>query len=261
MEQAAYQVQLPTFKGPLDLLLHLIQQQQLDITTIALAKVTDQYLAYLAVRKEDTLDSPEDQEDVSDELAAFLSVAARLLLIKSRALLPRPPSDTDDVEDEGQDLVQQLRLYRRFKEVAEYLQERDQKSLHMFARTLPPAAQVEGWVPKLDLSGTTLDDLTSALYALLQEAEERAPELGTLVHTVTIEDKITQIGTLLSARSQVTFGSLLSETFSRVEVIVTFLALLEMIRDHRVAVHQEMLFGPISIKATSNLEGALAQDD
>jgi segregation and condensation protein A len=261
MEQAAYTVQLPTFKGPLDLLLHLIQQQQLDITTIALAKVTDQYLAYLAVRKEDTLNSPQDQEVVSDELAAFLSVAARLLLIKSRALLPRPPSDTDDVEDEGQDLVQQLRLYRRFKEVAEYLKERDQESLHMFARTLPPAAQVEGWVPKLDLSGTKLDDLTSALYALLQEAEKQAPELGALVHTVTIEDKITQIGALLCTQSQVTFRSLLGETFARVEVIVTFLALLEMIRDHRVAVHQETLFGPISIRATSNPEGALSQDD
>lgn len=250
MEQSSYQVQLPVFEGPLDLLLHLIQQQQLDITTIALAQVTDQYLAYLAVRKQATLDSPADQEHVSDELAAFLAVAARLLLIKSRALLPRPPSEADDMEDEGQDLVQQLRLYRRFKEVANYLQDRDQESLHMFARTVPPGAQAEGWEPKLDLSGTTIDHLTAALHALLQEVKEDTPELGTLVHTVTIEDKISQIRALLTTHSSVTFGSLLSKSYTRVEIIVTFLALLEMIRHHRVSVRQESLFGPIVIEAS-----------
>lgn len=261
MEQPAYQVHLPLFDGPMDLLLHLIQQQQLDITTIALARVTDQYLAYLAVRKEAALDSPAAQEHVSDELAAFLAVAARLLLIKSRALLPRPPSDTDELEDEGQDLVEQLRLYRRFKEMAEYLHDRDQESLHMYARTLPPGANISGWVPKLDLSGTTIDDLTYALYALLQEAKEDAPELGTLVHTVTIEDKISQIRMILSTRSQVTFRSLLDKTYSRVDVIVTFLALLEMIRHHRVAVRQETLFGPIIIEATPELDAEPAPED
>jgi segregation and condensation protein A len=261
MEQPAYQVHLPAFEGPLDLLLHLIQQQQLDITTIALAKVTDQYLAYLAVRKETTLDSPAEQDRVSDELAAFLAVAARLLLIKSRALLPRPPSDTDQLEDEGQDLVEQLRLYRRFKQMAEYLRDRNQESLHMYARTLPPGAQIEGWIPKLDLSGTTIDDLTSALYALLREATEDTTELGTLVHTVTIEDKISQIRALLSTRSQVTFRSLLDKTYSRVEVIVTFLAMLEMIRHRRVTVRQETLFGPIIIEAAPDLNAEPIPDD
>jgi segregation and condensation protein A len=261
MEQPAYEVHLPVFDGPMDLLLHLIQQQQLDITTVALAKVTDQYLAYLAVRKEAALESPEDQERVSDELAAFLAVAARLLLIKSRALLPRPPSEEDELEDDGQDLVEQLRLYRRFKEMAEYLRDRDQESLHMYARTLPPGSQIEGWIPKLDLSGTTMDDLTSALYALLQEATEDAPELGTLVHTVTIEDKITQIRTLLRTHPQVTFRSLLGKSYSRVEVIVTFLAMLEMIRHHRIAVRQERMFGPILIVAGPELNAEPTPED
>ena len=261
MEQPAYQVQLPTFEGPLDLLLHLIQQQQLDITTIALARVTDQYLGYLAVRKEATLDSPADQEHVSDELAAFLAVAARLLLIKSRALLPRPPSETDQEKDDGQDLVEQLRLYRRFKEIAQYLKERDEQALHMFARTVPPSAQAEGWEPKLDLSGTTIDSLTTALYALLQEVKEDAPELGTLVHTVTIEDKIAQIRTLLDTQPRVTFRSLLSDSYSRVEVIVTFLAILEMIRHHRVSVRQDSLFGTIVIEAEVEPDAEPRQGD
>jgi segregation and condensation protein A len=105
-----------------------------------------------------------------------------------------------------------------------------------------------------------MDDLTSALYALLQEATEDAPELGTLVHTVTIEDKISQIRTILSARSQVTFRSLLGKTYSRVEVIVTFLAMLEMIRHHRVAVRQETLFGPIIIVATPEFDAEPATE-
>jgi segregation and condensation protein A len=121
----------------------------------------------------------------------------------------------------------------------------------MFARTVPPSAQMAGWEPKLDLSGTTLEDLTSALYALLQEAHEDAPELGELVHTVTIEDKISQIRTLLNTHSSVTFRFLLGDHYSRVEVIVTFLALLEMIRHHRVSARQETLFGPIVIEAAA----------
>jgi segregation and condensation protein A len=133
------------------------------------------------------------------------------------------------------------------------LLDRDQESLHMFARTLPPGAQVEGWQPKLDLAGTTLDHLTSALYALLEEAEKEPPELEVLIHTVTIEDKIAQIRDLLAAESNVTFRSLLGKSYSRVEVIVTFLALLEMIRHHRVSVRQETLFGPIVIEATAEL--------
>jgi segregation and condensation protein A len=105
-----------------------------------------------------------------------------------------------------------------------------------------------------------MDDLTSALYALLQEAKEEAPELGILVHTVTIEDKISQIGTILSTRSQVTFRYLLGKTFSRVDVIVTFLAMLEMIRHHRVSVRQETMFGPILIIATPDLDAEPAPE-
>jgi segregation and condensation protein A len=157
------------------------------------------------------------------------------------------------MEEDGDDLVQQLRLYRRFKEMAAYLAERDKESLHMYARTLPPGAQIEGWQPKLELSGTTIDNLTTALYALLQEVEEEEPELGVLVQTVTISDKISQIRTLLSTHAQVTFGSLLADVHSRIEIIVTFLALLEMIRHRRVSVRQETLFGPIVIEPDAEL--------
>ena len=239
MEQQAYQVQLPVFKGPLDLLLHLIEQQELDITTIALAQVTDQYLAYLQLL----------HEARPDDLTAFLTVAARLLLLKSRALLPRPPKQIEEPEDVGEDLVRQLREYRQFKQIAQYLRERNQDTLHMFPRDLPVSKLVAGWQPKLDLSGTTLGDLTAALTTLLEEQADPDDGFTVPVHTVTIDSKIARISASLHTQQVLTFDSLLDDKSSTVEVIVTLLALLEMIRDGQVSVQQETLFGDILILA------------
>jgi segregation and condensation protein A len=249
--QPAYQVQLPVFEGPLDLLLHLIQQQELDITTIALAQVTDQYLAHLHAL----------QEVVPDDLTAFLTVAARLLLIKSRALLPRPPVEKEEEEEDvGEDLVRQLREYRRFKQIAQLLQTRTESALHAYPRTLPPSKQVGGWEPRLDLSGTELGDLTAALYALLSEGGEADTGFTVTPHTITIEHKIVQISTSLQAQQSLTFDSLLDDARSKVEIIVTLLALLEMIRDRRVWVRQESVFGTILIEPRDQSQNSAAQD-
>ncbi|MGD2144818.1 MAG: segregation/condensation protein A, partial [Anaerolineae bacterium] len=112
-----YQIQLPTFEGPLDLLLRLIEREELDVTSVALAQVTDQYLERLA----------ELERRQPRDLADFLVVAAKLVLIKSAALLPRPsrPDAPEDAEDVGQDLVHRLRLYKRFKEIAGLLHARE----------------------------------------------------------------------------------------------------------------------------------------
>jgi segregation and condensation protein A len=241
---------LPVFEGPLDLLLHLIEQQELDITAIALAQVTDQYLARLR-----TL-----QEVVPDDLTAFLTVAARLLLIKSRVLLPHPPSEKEDEEDVGEDLVRQLREYRRFKQIAQLLQTRTESALHAIPRTLPPSKQIGGWEPKLDLSGTGLCDLTAALYALL--SEESGPDANFTVtpYTITIEHKILQIGASLQTQHSLTFDSLLDDASSKVEIIVTLLAVLEMIRDCRISVRQEGMFGTILIELREQDQLTTAQD-
>jgi segregation and condensation protein A len=238
-EPQAYQVQLPAFKGPLDLLLHLIEQQELDITTIALAQVTDQYLAYMQLL----------HEARPDDLTAFLTVAARLLLLKSRALLPRPPKALEDTEDVGDDLVRQLREYKQFKQIAQFLQERNEDTLHMFPRDLPVSKLVAGWQPKLDLSGTTLGDLTIALTTLLEEQDEQDNGFSVPLHTVTIDSKIARISDLLRTQRTLSFESLLDDKSSIVEIIVTLLALLEMIRDRKVSVRQETLFGDILIVA------------
>ena len=236
MEQRSYQVQLPTFEGPLDLLLHLIEQQELDITTISLAQVTDQYLAYLRVV----------QDIHPDDLAGFMTVAARLLLIKSRALLPVPPQAAEEEEDLGEDLVRQLREYKRFKQAAQALDERDRSGLHMYPRSIPTARLIT-WEPKLDLADTSLDDLLTALHDLLSEQAEPENGIPIVPLSITIDDKIEQISDLLRSHAVLTFDGLLQDTTSRVEIIVTLLAVLELVRSLRVSVRQEQLFGEILI--------------
>jgi segregation and condensation protein A len=236
MEQRPYQVQLPASEGPLDLLLHLIERQELDITAISLARVTDQYLAYLRVV----------QEIRPDDLADFVATAARLLLIKSRALLPSAHKVVEEEDDIGEDLVRQLREYRRFKQIAQLLQKRDRDGLHMYPRSVPTARLIT-WEPKLDLAGTSLDDVVGALRALLDEQPEPESELDIVPYNVTIDDRITQISELLRSDEMLTFGDLLGETASKIETIVTLLAVLELIRDSRVSVRQETLFGEILI--------------
>ena len=237
MEQSSYQVRLAVFEGPLDLLLHLIEQHELDITAISLAQVTDQYLDYLRIL----------ETARADDLAEFIVVAARLMLIKSRALLPQPPKADEQDDDIGDDLVRQLVEYRRFKQIAQFLSERTETGAHMYPRTVP----VSSFTPKLDLGQVTLDDLIAALQSMLQaESPETEPSLDIVPNSVTIAEKIEVIQALLGAESPdrtLTFHSLLADTASKIEVIVTLLAILEMIRRHRITVSQEHPFGEILI--------------
>ena len=125
MQQPSYQVQLDVFTGPLDLLLHLIEQQELDITAVSLAQVTDQYLVYIT----------SSHQIAPDELTEFVTIAARLLLLKSQVLLPRPEQKAEEEQDVGDDLVRQLYEYKRFKQIAQLLEQRDEQGLHAYART------------------------------------------------------------------------------------------------------------------------------
>jgi segregation and condensation protein A len=242
----AYQVQLPAFTGPLDLLLQLIEQEELDITTISLAQVTDQYLARIRTLP----------DIAADELAEFVVVAARLLLIKSRVLLPvSPRASTEDEEDVGEDLVRQLREYKRFKQAALFLEKRDQAGLHAYPRAQPPFAFGPGWEPRLDLSALVVEDLKAALRALLDEQLAMGPSLDVTPYTVTIADKIGHITRCLRSRQSVTFLGLLDDATSKIEAIVTLLAILEMIRSRRVSVRQETLFGEILVVPGELAEG------
>ena len=165
-QTSGYSVQTPVYEGPLDLLLDLIEHAELDITTVSLAAVTEQYLEYLH----------ELEEAHADEISAFLVIAAKLVQIKSEALLPRPPSREPGEEDVGAALVEQLKLYKRFKEIAKVLDERKDQNLRTYLRLAPPP-KVEG---KLDLSNITLADLIEAAKEVYAKEVEKQ-SLGTVI--------------------------------------------------------------------------------
>ena len=237
---SAYRVALPAFEGPLDLLLHLIEREELDITAISLVQVTEQYLAYVqqlqAVRAE--------------MLADFLVIAARLLLIKSLALLPRPPAlpGGEPQEDPGEQLARQLREYKRFKVVAQGLGQREEAHLRCFVRVAPmPRLQA-----KTDLEGLTLEALWEAARRVLA-AEPAGPPVSGVVKpfTITIQQRADVIVRRAHAGERFTFRSLLEDAGSRVEVVVTLLAVLELLKRRRIAVQQESLFGEIYVEAAA----------
>jgi len=239
-----YQIRLPVFEGPLDLLLQLIEREEFDVTTIALSQVTDQYLTYLA----------EMEQRQVKELADFLVVAAKLVLVKSLVLLSRPSELTPEAKEAGDELVHQLQEYRRFKKVATLLHEREKQGLHSYVRVAPlPRSE-----PQLDLEGVTLGDLVTVVQEVLDAMP--APPAGEVVApvTVTIGEQIALIESRLARRRQVRFRKVLSGATTRVEVIVTLLAVLELIKQDRVQVRQEELFGEIVIERQAIAESAPA---
>ncbi len=237
---SSYKVQTPIYEGPLDLLLSLIERSELDITSLSLALVTEQYLSYIHGLEEKA--SPE-------EISAFLVIAAKLVQIKSEALLPRPPEREAGEEDPGTSLVEQLRLYKRFKEIGGWLMERQDQNLRTYLRIAPPP-HIE---PKLDLSNVTLGDLHDAGAAVFHREEEKK-SLGTVIGLpkVTIREKINLITRTLRTMERASFRTMLGESPTRIDVVVTFLALLELVKRYHVEARQESLFGDIQCE---RLEG------
>jgi segregation and condensation protein A len=233
--QLNYNVQTPVYEGPLDLLLDLIERAELDITAVSLATVTDQYLAYI-----------NGMEQLNaDEISAFLVIAAKLLQIKSEALLPRPPAREHGEEDAGQSLVDQLKLYKRFKEIGGWLNIQQEANLRTYLRIAPPP-KVE---PKLDMSNLTLEKLVAAAEAAFAREAEKKP-LATVIAPprVTIREKIDLISRIMRDMQRTTFRALVDGGASRIEIVVTFLAMLELIKRYRVQVNQEGLFSDIEIE-------------
>jgi segregation and condensation protein A len=235
-QSSGYTVNTPVYEGPLDLLLRLIERAELDITAIALATVTDQYLTHIRALQENAR---------ADEISAFLVIAAKLIQIKSEALLPRPPVREVGEEDPAEALAQQLRIYKRFKELAGLLEAREAQGLRTYLRLAPPP-KVEA---RLDLSDITLTDLLNAAESVyLSEKEKQS--LGTVISApkVTIREKIAYLSEALRKNKHASFKGLLGPTATRLETVVTFLALLELIKRYRVSVTQDSIFGSIEIE-------------
>jgi segregation and condensation protein A len=242
-QTGGYTVTIPVYEGPLDLLLRLIEHAELDITAVSLAMVTDQYLTYIR----------QLENAHAEEISAFLVIAAKLIQIKSEALLPRPPVREAGEEDPAENLARQLRIYKRFKEIANELEQRDLQGLHTYLRLAPPP-KVEG---RLDLSEITLMDLLEAAQStFLQEKEKQSLETVISAPRVTIRQKIAYISDALSRDKNSSFKILVGSESTRLEVVVTFLALLELIKRYRVSAQQDALFGDIHIERSDdwNLE-------
>ncbi len=235
---AMFELKLPVFEGPLDLLLHLIEKEELDITTVSLVQVTDQYLAQMRSLEGINLDA----------LADFVSIGAKLIYLKSRALLPRPPAEEDEdaaeEEEVGRELTEMLKEYRRFREVATVLRAIEDEGLRAYPRLAPP--------PDVPLPSGLHKVTLDRLLELFREALERLPaEPSTDIErsTVTIRQKLEEIETALKRKGRLSFRRLVSACRSRVEVIVSFMAVLELIKDLRVSAEQEELFGDIALVA------------
>jgi segregation and condensation protein A len=243
-----YTVRTPVYEGPLDLLLDLITRAELDITSVSLALVTNQYLEYVHGLEESSAPLPPLSESKAtgpaDEISLFLVIAARLLQIKSEALLPRPPSRAAGEEDVGRSLVDALKLYKRFKEVGQWLDKRQEAGLRTYLRVAAPP-KVE---PKLDMSNITLESVQRAALVAFSRHIRREP-LDSVIAApkITIREKIGLIGSTLRQLTRSTFRSLLGSKPSRLEVVVTFLALLELIKRYRVEARQEALFSDIEV--------------
>jgi len=232
----SYQVALPVFQGPLDLLLHLIERQEMDITQVSLAQVTNQYLEYLT----------QISERDPDNIAEFLVVAAKLLLIKSRVLLPRPPASlaAEGEEDVGADLVQQLIEYKKFKEAARWLKEIEAEGRSSYVR-LAAAPPLE---PVIDLGDVTLHDLLTTVREVLAIKPPAPSVNGTVAPvTVTIADQMALIRHRTARQRAISFRELIEAATSRIEIIVTLLALLEMVKRLEVTMRQGEPFGDIQI--------------
>ena len=225
---------LPVFEGPLDLLLYLIQKNEIDIYDIPVALITEQYNVHLEHMRELDLDVAAD----------FILMAATLIQIKSRMLLPASPLSEGGAaaEDPRQPLVDQLLAYQRLKEISHFLQEREEVSSAQYPRGPVPSSEL--WDPSQAGLDVDLYDLLDALQNVLKRAGDRrerlvyAPELS----LVTCMNKVLD---LLGTHGSVLFAELFSESASRMEIVVTFLALLELVKQKVVLLFQEAPLGPV----------------
>ena len=229
-------ISVPGFDGSLELLLHLLGQGELEITAVSLAGVADQYLA--AVRL-----LPDDAHKL-DFLAEFLVAAAHLLVLKSRTLLPREAArvEQDDVLDDAA-LAERLQEYRRYRAAAARLHERQEQGARAFPRLAPPPLPPAGPPPRLEAAAP--EQLARALQRLLASRAPRSePEPPP---RLTIGDRIAQVRQALREQDRVAFLSLAATCETRGDLIVTFLAILELYRGQEIDIAQDALFGEIWI--------------
>jgi segregation and condensation protein A len=246
---AGYQVQLPMFEGPLDLLLHLIQKHELDILNIPIAFISEKYFEYI-----------KQMQELSIDLASeYLVMAATLVHIKSRSLLPPSPDDQDQLdpeleEDPRAELIRRLLAYQKYKLAAEQLGGRDVLGRDVFLRGAPMQADSE----PAALVPPSLFQLMDAFRTLLERAKRLADhEID--FERISITDRIGQLSELLQSRGEVRFEDLFADQVTRADLIVTFLALLEMTRLRMTRLRQQSPLEPLFVELAIQDPAALGE--
>jgi segregation and condensation protein A len=229
--QENYQLKLAVFEGPFDLLLYLIKKNQIDIYDIPIAKITEEYLAYIDMMKKLNL-------DIASE---FIVIAATLIYIKSKMLLPKDEFVEDQEEDPRLDLVQHLIEYNTFKEISEKMRIFEARKRDLFERLYP-----------INISAQD-KELTLDMYALVKAMDEvlgRIKERRLILipgETMKVKDRMYELIGLLKHSESVSFFSIVNENKSRLYVVSLFLAILELMRLRVINVYQEKIFDDIKI--------------
>lgn len=237
-ELQTYKVRIEQFEGPLDLLLDLIEKEKLDITELSLADVAEQFLEYLN----------QVEEMYPEELADFLVIATKLLLIKSKTLLPYLQTEE---EDEGESLEEQLKIYKKFLEAAKNIERIIGQGKFIFPKEQVKLKDIEvKFSPPENLRSK---DLKEMFIEVLKNLEPivRLPS-AVLTKVVSLKEKIAYIQKAIISKARLSFNELLSQTEDRTDVIVTFLALLELMKQKVISVEQDKLFDDISVKKLEN---------
>ncbi|MBD8497674.1 segregation/condensation protein A [Paenibacillus arenosi] len=240
---------LDQFEGPLDLLLHLVDKSEIDIQDISISEITDQYMEYLQSMQELEL-------EITSE---FLVMAATLLSIKSKQLLPKPPimewEDYPEYEEEEEDprdeLIRKLIEYRKFKGIAQHLREKETVRSHIFTKEAEDLSTYLPTAPTNPVEGLHVSDLVRAFQKALSKAQRKEQVATIHRDEISVKDRIRDIVGMLKPSgkgSKVMFSKLLSEEMTRHEIVVTFLALLELMKTKHIRCHQDQRFEDIVIQ-------------
>lgn len=230
----AYTVQLDAFEGPLDLLLQLVESEKLDINEISLVQITEPFVAAIRAKAE--------QENYPlEDLAHFLVIAAKLIALKARLLIPSPVQDEEEAT-----LVERLRAYQAYVAAGGWLRERSEGGAMLF----PRGPRTDEMVDVLPLAPTP-QKIRDTLLAILRRQERPVPPIRSAVmeRLVTLEERMSDLKTAISQGKTLSFARWIGEQPSREYAVVSFLALLELLRHHDVTVSQEDLFSDLVISS------------
>lgn len=234
-----YEIETELYSGPLDLLLDLIQKSELDITKIALAQVTDRFLIFVR----------ENEQADPDYISEFMVIASKLVQIKSEAMLPKSPLREPEEEDLGEALARQLRIYREIKNTTSWLNTRLNENLRCHIR-VPKSYPVN---VQLDLSGIDLTDLIVALERLASQEGQISEGSSIRIPKMTLRNKVQDIVRILKSIGHASFSGLLGEDPDRIQIVVVFLAILELVKQDLIETEQPALFGDIKLSPGEKL--------